>query len=141
MRELSIVSHVCRFCRFLIYNSVRFIYISVTPLFTPSFSLTTLPQSPLPFLPCRSCQMWQSIDFKRFFLAKTLAKTCHQCHQNGKSLILKEFLFVKCVMSLLYKYLSRIVITSYPLLLICCSSAACILIQQHYYIRQCNATI
>ena len=71
---------------------------------------------------------WHLIDFKRFFLAKTLAKTCQRCRQNGKSLILKEFLFVKCVMSLFYKYLWQIIIKSYcscacRLLLICALAA------------------
>ena len=63
---------------------------------------------------------WHLIDFISFFLVKALAKTCHRCHQNGKSLILKEFLFVKCVMSLSYSTLSLIIITSY-----CSCAVAC----------------
>ena len=41
-------------------------------------------------LPDNLCHLWHLFDFKRFFLAKTLAKTCHQCHKNGKSLIFKR---------------------------------------------------
>ena len=122
MRELSQCFAFCRFCHFSIYNSVRFLYISFTFSFTLLFSFSACQTSAPPFLPCHSCHLWHLIDFKQFFLAKTLAKTCHQCHQNGKSLILKEFLFVKCGMSLLKNARAQIIITSH----------CCILMQRHY---------
>ena len=123
MRELSIVLPFCRFCRFLIYNSARFIYISVTFSFTLFFlfSFFHLAKNPaLPFLPCHACHLWQVIVFKGIFLAKTLAKTCHQRRQKVKSLILLAFLFVKCVMSLLYSARRWIIISSYCLPAACC---------------------
>ena len=111
VRELSLGTAFCQFCHFSIYNSVRFVYISVT-FFLICFFLFILAKIPsLPFLPCHSCHLWHLIDFKQFFLAKTLAKTCHQCRQNGKSLILKGFLFDKRVMSLKNKALPQIIIT------------------------------
>ena len=116
MRELSSVLPFCQFCRFLIYNSARFIYISFTLLFTLFFSFLPAKNPALPFLPCHLCHLWQVIDFKRFFLAKTLAKNYHQRRQKVKSLILLAFLFVKCVMSLLYSARRWIIIASYCLL-------------------------
>ena len=69
--------------------------------FSLSFFLFLLARISAPVILVRHAwHLWQVIDFKRIFLAKTLAKTCHPCPQNGKSLILKEFLFVKCVMNL-----------------------------------------
>ena len=116
VRELSLVMSFCRFCHFLIYNSVRFLYISFTLLFALLFLFLLAKTSAPPFLPCHSCHLWHLIDFKQFFLAKTLAKTCQQCHKNGMSLIFKGFLFIKCGMSLFYSALLQIVITSYCLL-------------------------
>ena len=107
VRELSHGKPFCQFCHFLIYNSVRFIYISVTFSFTCFFLFRLAKIPAMPFLPCHLRHEWQVIVFKRFFLAKTLAKTCHQCCQKVKSLILKGFFIVKCVMSLLYSMLSR----------------------------------
>ena len=75
-----------------------------------------------------ACHLWHLIDFKRFFSAMSLAKTCQHCRQNGKSLILKEFLFVKCVMSLLKNAQAQIIITSH-----------CCILMQRYSIS--NATI
>ena len=122
MRELSQCFAFCRFCHFSIYNSVRFLYISFTfPFFffcLPNLRLAILTDN----LTDNLRHEWHPIDFKQFFLAKTLAKTCRQCHQNGKSLILKEFLFVKCGMSLLKNARAQIIITSY----------CCILIQRYY---------
>ena len=111
VRELSLGMPFCRFCHFSIYNSVRFVYISVT-FFLICFFLFLLAKIPsLPFLPCHLWHLWHLIDFKQFFLAKTLAKTCQQCHQNAKLLILKEFLFAKCVMGLFDSTVRQIIIT------------------------------
>ena len=111
MRELSLGTAFCRFCRFSIYNSVRFVYISVTLLFTLFFLFLLAKIYAMPFLPCHLRHEWQIIDFKQFFLAKTLAKTCHVDSIDGKSLILKGFLFDKRVMSLKNKALAQIIIT------------------------------
>ena len=111
VRELSRVMSFCQFFGFLIYNSVRFVYISFTfsfTLFFPSF-FAEIPA--MPFLPCHVCHLWQIIDFKQIFLAKTLAKNCHTCRQNAKLLISKGFFIAKCVMSLTNKTLSQIIIT------------------------------
>ena len=100
VRELSLGKPFCQFCHFLIYNSVRFIYIPVT------FSLYLPPIAriyAMPFSPCHPCHLWQVIVFKRFFPAITIGKSCHVCHKNYKPLILKGFFIAKCVMSLLYK--------------------------------------
>ena len=123
MRELSQCFAFCRFCHFSIYNSVRFLYISFTFSFTLLFFFFCLLAEPPPFLIGNLRHEWHPIDFKQFFLAKTLAKTCHRCHQNGKSLILKEFLFVKCGMSLLKNAQAQIIITSH-----------CCILMQCYYI-------
>ena len=149
LRELSHVMPFCRFCHFSIYNSVRFVYISVT-FFLICFFLSFLAEiHAMPFLPCHSCHLWHLIDFKQFFLAKTLAKTCQPCHQNAKLLILKGFFIVKCVMSLFYNALSQIIITMllyitlaiirlplsachYPLAIIRLPLSACL--EQCYYI-------
>ena len=110
VRELSSVLPVCQFFGFLIYISVRFIYISVTLLFTLFFS-SSLCQNPCPcHFGCHPCHLWQLIDFKQFFLAIGVAKTCHAHHQNPKLLILFNFLFDKRVMSLIYRALSQIII-------------------------------
>ena len=115
VRELSSVLPFCQFCRFLIYISVRFIYISFTLLFTLFFFFSSCQNPAMPFLPCHLRHLWQVIVFKQFFPAKTLAKTYHQCHQKVKSLILLAFLFVKCVMSLLNSARRWIIISSYCL--------------------------
>ena len=129
MHELSHVLPVCRFCHFSIYNSVRFVYISVTPLFICFFLLFPADLPRMPFLLDNLCHAWHLFDFKRFFLAKTLAKTCHQCHKNGKSLILKGFLFVECVLSLFYNAQAQIIITSH-----CCMLMQCYYIYIYIYI-------
>ena len=120
VHELSLVMSFCQFFHFLIYNSVRFVYISFTFLCICFFLFLLAQIHAPPFLPCHACHLWHLIDFKQFFLAKTLAKTCHQCHKNGKSLILKEFLFVKCGMSLFYSAQAQIIITSH-----CCATYSC----------------
>ena len=132
MRELSSVLPFCQFCRFLIYNSARFIYISFTLLFTLFFSFLPAKNPALPFLPCHLCHLWQVIDFKRFFLAKTLAKNYHQRRQKVKSLILLAFLFVKCVMSLLYSARRWIIISSYCLCAACCWLLTCTINNKRY---------
>ena len=127
VRELSAVLPFCRFFHFLIYNSVRFVYISFTFSFTLFFLFSLAWIHALDILVRHACHLWHLIDFISFFLAKTLAKTCQRFHQNGKSLILKEFLFVKCVMSLSYSTLSLIIITSYCLCAayLCASARSC----------------
>ena len=106
VRELSSVLAFCQFCDFLIYISVRFVYISVTHLFACFFPHPLAKNPRHAILACHLCHLRHLIDFKRFFLAKTLAKTCHTCHKNGKSLIFKGFFAAKCVMSLTYSVLS-----------------------------------
>ena len=110
VRELSSVLPICQFFGFLIYISVRFIYISVTLLFTLFFS-SSLCQNPCPcHFGCHLCHLWHLIDFKGIFLVMSVAKTCQHCRQNGKSLILKGFFIDKRVMSLIYRALSQIII-------------------------------
>ena len=131
MRELSLGKSFCQFCHFLIYISVRFVYISVTFPFHPLFSCLLAKIHAMPFLPCHPCHVWHLIDFKRFFLAKTLAKTCHACPQNAKLLIFKGFFIVKRVMSLIYRVLLQIVIMPHCLLAcLCCLLVllACVLL-------------
>ena len=118
--------HFCKVC----------LHFSYTLFFL--FLLAKIPA--MPFLVRHACHLWHLIDFKRFFPAMSAAKTCHQCRQNVKSLILKEFLFVKCVMSLSYSTLSLIIILSLklacrlrPLAACCCLLLGC------YYIS--NATL
>ena len=127
MRELSSVLPICQFFGFLIYISVRFIYISVTLLFTCFFSHHLAKIRAHAIFGCHLWHLWHLVDFKRFFLAIGVAKTCHERCQNPKPLILKGFFIVKCVMSLIYRALSQIIITLaiihlYPLLLYkqCC---------------------
>ena len=100
VRELSVVLSFCQFCDFLIYNSVRFVYISVTLLFTLFFLYLPAKIHALPFAPCHLRHEWQVIDFKQIFLVMSVAKTRHARHQNVKLLILKGFFIDKCVMSL-----------------------------------------
>ena len=120
VRELSHGKSFCRFFHFLIYNSVRFVYISVTLLFTLLFLFLLAKIHAAPFFVRHACHLWHLLDFISFFLAKTLAKTCQTACQNGKSLILKEFLFVKCVMSLFYSALSCFITLPTIVLLNCC---------------------
>ena len=77
----------------------------------------------MPFLTDNLRHERHLIDFKRIFLVMSPAKTCRQCPQNGKPLILLAFLFGKRVMSLSYSTLSLIIITSYCL----CASARALL--------------
>ena len=69
VRELSVVLSFCQFCDFLIYISVRFVYISVTLLFTLFFlylltEIYTLPSSLV------ICVMsGKSLILNRFFLS------------------------------------------------------------------------
>ena len=137
MHELSLVLHVCRFCHFSIYISVRFVYISVTLSFRSLFLFLLAKIPVMPFLPCHLCHLWHLIVFKRFFLAKTLAKTCHPCHKNGKSLILKEFLFVKCGTSLFCSALLQCNATIYNNATIY-SNATMLRAMQCYYIKLFN---
>ena len=93
VRELSLVTSVCRFFGFLIYNSVRFVYISFTfPLNLLFLFLLAKIHGP-DILTNTLRHEWHLIGFKRFFLAKTLAKTCSNCHKNGKSLIFKRIFY------------------------------------------------
>ena len=110
VHELSLGKTICRFSGFLIYNSARFVYISFTFPLNLLF-LITLPKSPGHAILIDNLRHeWHLIDFKRFFLAKTLAKTCHQYHKTASPWFLKGFLFVECVMSLIYNALLQIVI-------------------------------
>ena len=93
VRELSQCFAVCRFFHFLIYNSARFVYISFTFPFTLFFSFSACQAHAPAILIDYLRHEWQVIDFKQFFLAKTLAKTCHQCPKNGKSLIFKRIFY------------------------------------------------
>ena len=113
VRELSLVPAFCRFCHFLIYISVRFIYISVTHLCACFFSHPLAKIPALTFLPCHPCHLWHLIDFKQIFFANNVAKTCRAWHENPKPLILKGFFVAKCVMSLIYNALHQIPITFY----------------------------
>ena len=125
MRELSSVMPFCQFFGFLIYNSVRFIYVSFTFLFHSLYPPRIAIIYAMPFLPCHARHLWHLIDFKRIFFAITLVKSCHVCHKNYKPLILKGFFIVKCVMSLLYNTVRQIIITSYPPLLACTPLLTC----------------
>ena len=115
VRELSSVMSFCQFCRFLIYISVRFIYISFTFSFTLFFLFHLATNGSPAILPCHACHLWQVIVFKGIFRVMSPAKTCHQCRQKVKSLILLAFLFVKCVMSLFYNAIRQIIIMPYCL--------------------------
>ena len=92
--------HFCKVC-------LHFSYVPFRSLFSSS-ACQNLP--PCHFLVDNLRHEWQAIDFKRFFLAKTLAKTCRQCRQNAKSLILNGFFLARRVMSLFIKLLLQIVI-------------------------------
>ena len=118
VRELSLVMAICHFCHFLIYISARFIYISFTFLFFSLYLSPIVRIYTMPFSPCHLCHLWQVIVFKRIFFAIALGKSCHVCHKNYKPLFLKGFFIIKCVMSLIYKYSSLIIITSHHLLYI-----------------------
>ena len=111
VRELSQCFAFCRFFGFLIYISVRFIYISVTLLFALFFSSHGDRIHAMPFLIDKMRHEWHLIDFKRIFLVMSLAKTCHEHHKNPKPLILFNFLFSNRVMSLIYRALPQIIIT------------------------------
>ena len=113
MRELSQCFAFCQFSDFLIYISVRFLYISVTLFFTLFFLFLLAPIRAMPFSLDNLCHEWHLIDFKRFFSVMSVAKTCHACHKNGKSLIFKGIFIVKCGMSLLKNAWAQIIITSY----------------------------
>ena len=134
VRELSAVLPVCRFFRFSIYNSARFVYISFTFSFTLFFLFLPDKIHALDILTDNLRHEWHLIDFKGIFLVMSLDKNGKHDKKNGKPLILKGFLFVKCVMSLSYSTLSLIIITSYCLCAACscaaylcaaCSCAAC----------------
>ena len=131
----------CQFFHFSIYNSVRFVYVSFTLLFTLFFSFHAC-QNPGPaILPCHLCHLWHLIGFKGIFLAKTLAKTCYQCRQNGKSLISKGFLFVKCVMSLFDSTLPQIIITMLLYITLAIIRRLLLSVACHYPLAYNNATI
>ena len=71
VRELSCVLPFCQFCHFLIYISVRFIYISVTF----SFSFFILPKSlPCHFYPAMRAICGILLILNSFFLPKRLPK-------------------------------------------------------------------
>ena len=74
VRELSQCFAFCRFCDFSIYNSVRFIYVSVTHL-SPRFFSHTFAEIPAPpfYLVMRAMRGILLI-LKGFFLPTTLPK-------------------------------------------------------------------
>ena len=74
VRELSSVLPFCQFCRFLIYISVRFIYISFTLLFALSFPfhLAKIPPCHFCLAICAICG--KSLFLNGFFLPKRLPK-------------------------------------------------------------------
>ena len=61
VHELSHGKPVCQFFGFLIYISVRFVYISVTHLFTLFFRSSLCQNPGHAILPCHLCQLWQVI--------------------------------------------------------------------------------
>lgn len=128
MRELSHVLPFCQFCHFLVYNSVRFIYISVTSLFTCFFPACLLESTPCHFYPaiCAICGILLILN--DFFLPKRLPKLATLATKMASPWFLKGFFIVKCVMSLFYSALLQIVILT---------SITCYYIRQRYYIRQC----
>ena len=67
VRELSVVLSFCQFCDFLIYNSVRFVYISVTLLFTLFFLYLPAKICALPFLLVICVMSGKSLILNRFF--------------------------------------------------------------------------
>ena len=71
VRELSLVMPICQFCRFLVYISVRFVYIS----FTLSFFFSCLLKStPMPFYLAILAMCDISLILNGFFLPKRLPK-------------------------------------------------------------------
>ena len=126
VRELSQCFAFCRFCHFSIYNSVRFIYISVTHLCACFFLFLLAQIHAPPFLPCHPCHLWHLIDFKQIFFVINVAKTCHAWHENSKPLILKGFFIAKCVMSLIYNALHQILITFYQCTALRCVALRCV---------------
>ena len=71
VRELSSVMAFWRFCHFLIYNSVRFVYIPVTS----SFFFFCLSKSlPCHFYPAICVMSGKSLFLNGFFLPKRLPK-------------------------------------------------------------------
>ena len=74
VRELSSVLPSCRFFRFSIYNSARFVYISFTFSFT-LFFLFCLPKStPRHFYLATNGMNGKSLILNGFFLPKRLPK-------------------------------------------------------------------
>ena len=75
VRELSAVMPFCQFCDFLIYNSVRFVYISFTFLFTLFFLFSSCPNPRHAIFWRVMCAMrGKSLILNRFFLPKRLPK-------------------------------------------------------------------
>ena len=74
VRELSIVLAFCRFCRFLIYISARFIYISFTFSFPLFFSFLPAKTTPCHFCLAICAICGKSLILNSFFLPKRLPK-------------------------------------------------------------------
>ena len=71
VRKLSLVKTFCRFCHFLIYNSVRFVYNSFTLFFLFSFLLKL---SPCHFYLAICAARGKSLILNGFFLPSHLPK-------------------------------------------------------------------
>ena len=74
VRELSHGKPFCQFCHFLIYNSVRFIYISVTFSFTCFFLFRLAKIPAMPFCLAICVMSGKSLFLNGFFLPKRLPK-------------------------------------------------------------------
>ena len=133
VRELSLVMSFCRFCHFLIYNSVRFIYISFTFLFTCFFLSCLLESPPCHFWCVMRAMRGKSLILNSFFLAKRLPKLAVNATKMASPWVLKGFFIVKCVMSLFYSAQAQIIITSH-----CCAPYSCNATLLYKTMLQCN---
>ena len=110
VHELSSVLPFCQFFHFLIYNSVRFVYISFTFSFFLSCRLNFPPRH---FYPAIRVMRGISLILNSFFLPKRLPKLAPLVAKTASPWFLKEFLFVNCGMSLFYSAQAQIIITSH----------------------------
>ena len=74
VRELSRVMSFCQFCDFLIYISVRFVYISFTFFFALFFPSCHAQIPATPFCLATRAICGKSLILNRFFLPKRLPK-------------------------------------------------------------------
>ena len=137
MRELSQCFVFCRFCHFLIYISVRFLYISFTFPFTCFFLFLLTEPPPCHFYLAIRAMRGISLILNSFFLPKRLPKLATLATKMASPWFLKGFFIAKCVMSLFYSALLQIVITSYCL----CAAYLCVAAYLCAAARCCDATI